>query len=77
MLFKTLGYYLEVGQERLNEIGRDSNSVGDSLTEMYRVWLEKGVNITWEHMVQALEDVHLMSKAQEVKSKYIQKTDET
>ncbi len=77
MRFKTLGYYLEVGQERLNEIGRNSSSVSECLTEMYQVWLERGVNVTWEHLLQALEDVDLMNKAKEVRTKHIQETTNT
>ena len=44
---------------------------------MYQVWLERGVNVTWEHLLQALEDVDLMDKAKEVRTKHIQETTNT
>ena len=70
--FKMLGFYLQLGQDKLNEIGRSLDSTSDALTETYRVWLERGVNVTWECMVQALEDCQLMDKAQNVRSEYLQ-----
>ncbi len=69
--FQMLGFYLQVGQEKLNEIGRSLDSTSDALTEVYRVWLERGVNVTWECIVQALEECQLMDKAQHVRSKYL------
>ena len=70
-IYWTLGFYLQIGDERLNEISRNTKLTKDCLKEMYRVWLEKGLDVTWETLAQALEDVHLNDKAGQIRREYI------
>ena len=70
-VYGTLGFYLQIGDERLNEISRNTKHTEDCLREMYRVWLEKELNVSWETLAQALEDMCLYDKAGQIRREYI------
>ena len=70
-IYPTLGSNLKIEADKLNEISRNTTHTEDCLREMYRVWLEKGSDVSWETLAQALEKMHLYEKASEIRREYI------
>jgi hypothetical protein len=64
------GIHLEIPYSELKKIGLQNSEIEHCKIAMFATWLDRGTNITWDHVTKALKKIDKVTLADAISNKY-------